>query len=129
MKMEIHLTRLILPAVCAVGLMGVPAFATMPQRTMRERGTIDSIDTQTGQLTVKDARTHSAEVFNWDQNTRFLERHHRMGRSKPVQPSDLTQGERVAIRYEKEGDSLLARKVVVTRTHHAAVNPPETIHS
>ena len=123
MKNEIQLAQCILATVCTVGLMNVPAYGAKPQQTLREQGTIENIDTQAGKLTVKHARTHAAEVFTWNQDTRFLERRHLIGKSKAVQPSDLSDGQRVDIQYEKQGDNLVARKVVVTRSHNAAAHP------
>jgi Cu/Ag efflux protein CusF len=125
MKSIIHSTKSLLAVLGAASLMGSTAFAANPHRTLRERGMIESVDTEGMKLTVKDARSHEPQVFVWNGQTKFLERHHLLGKSRTVTAEELKQGDRVSICYEKTDDQPVAKMIVITAEHQAAARPTQ----
>jgi len=112
--------KFLLATLCAAGVTGTTTLATTPHHALSEQGLIERIDMKNSQLTVKDAHKSARQVFTWNQDTQFLEREHRLGKAKTAMPAELKAGERAFIRYEKDGDHLIARKIVITREPHAA---------
>jgi len=123
MKSQSHLTKVILTALCAGGLLGVTAFAAGSPRSQRERGMIESIDAKASKLTLREAHNHATQVFTWNRDTKFLQHVRLLAKPKTIEATDLKPGEQVSVFYETQGDQWLARKIVVTRDDQAAAHP------
>jgi hypothetical protein len=122
MKSRTYLTKIVWTCLLAVGLTGVTAFAKDPNRTMEDHGTVANVNTQDNTLTITEAKSHQAQMFTWNQDTRFLERDHMLGKSKTVSAEELKQGEPVKIRYQKENDQLVAKVIVISHSNKAAAS-------
>ena len=117
MKTMIHSPKVIL-ATCA-GVVGTTAFAN-PLGIQSERGRIESIDTQAKTMTVTNQHSESAQIFVWNDTTKFLEKRHPLSKSHFVTAADLKAGEEVRIHFQKENDRMVAETVVITPEHHSA---------
>ena len=122
MKIKIRLTKIVSTSVLAAGLMGVPAFARNPNRTLGDRGTIESVNAQEQMLMIKETKSKQPQVFSWNQDTRFVERDHLWSKSKPAMADQLRAGEPVKVRYQKENDQLVAKTIVVSPAKKAAAS-------
>ncbi len=120
MKIITYSTKIALATLCAATWMGASASAANPDRLLNERATINGIDPQAKTLTVTDRKSHAAQVFVWNDSTKFLEKDHRLSKAHPVSANDLKPGERVYIRYQNEQNQMLARSVVIMPEHHAS---------
>jgi hypothetical protein len=125
MKSIIHSTKKVFPVLVTASLMGSTAFAANPHHALLERGTIESVNAKEMKLTVTDKGSHQPEVFAWTDQTKFLERHHLFGKSKPATADDLKQGEQVRIHYEKENGLSVAKTVVITSETSAPAHGTE----
>ena len=120
MKSIIYSSRVILATLCAASLMGATALAANTEHSSSERGTIASIDASAKTLTVKDRHSQTEQIFVWNDATKFLEKDHRLSKSRPATANDLKEGEYVRISYQKADNQMVAKTVVITPQHQKA---------
>ncbi len=83
---------------------------------MRDQGTVQSVETKSEALILKDSHLATLDL-RYDHNTRFFERNGYLERSKPITSSDLKPGEWVRVIYDREGDNLVVKTVIVMPNH------------
>ena len=83
---------------------------------MRDQGTIESLETKSEALILKD-RNQATLDLRYDHHTRFFERNGYLERGKPITSTDLKPGEWVRVSYDREGGNLVAKTVVVIPNH------------
>ncbi len=76
-----------------------------PAKMEKFSGTIEKIDQAAKEIVVK--KGSEERTFFWGDQTKFMQG------KKELAFSDLKQGERVSVRYTKQGDKLTAEKVYV----------------
>ena len=86
-----------------------------------ERGTIETVDPQQHTLTVRDGHNGSIHTYAWNTSTAFLQHTRPLSRSRSIGVAEVKPGEQVNVYYKHEGDSWLARKVVVTGNSQASL--------
>ncbi len=116
MKMIPPFLRLGVVAICATGLMSGTALADNcgmcmqhkdmmhKQSALRDQGIINKINDHGQWLTLRD-RDQAVLRVNWNQNTKILKQ------GKPLAANRLKSGEFVRVRYEKQGNQLLAQEI------------------
>src|SRR5262245_36823452 len=91
MKSQWNFSLLILATLCAAGLTARTLAAE--QKSLRERGTIENVDAKASRLTLREAHNHTAQLFQWDQNTKFFEHAKMLEKPKAITAGDLKPGE------------------------------------
>jgi hypothetical protein len=105
MKLKTHIHK---TAVATLGILSLtPAlvFAGNTAKPSEERGVIKSVDMTAHTLVVTEHKKNSEQTFQWNDQTKFTERH------KSASASALKQGERVDLTYTPGGSTPVLKSV------------------
>ena len=119
MKFNTHLHKTVVTALCVLSLSPALVFAGGTTKPLKEGGIIKSVDMTAHTLVVTEHKNHADQTFQWNDQTKFRERH------KSASPSDLKPGERVHLIYTAGGSTPILQTVhiaPVKTEKHAAGN-------
>jgi hypothetical protein len=120
MKKRIQPAVLLLTAVCATTFVATKVRGTEFKMESHERGQIESVELSGNTLTVKDVHSKDTRAFTWNDKTAFQKREHVLGKSQTVTAGDLKAGEHVNVEFYKDGDQLVAKKIIINHENKDA---------
>lgn len=122
MKLNTHLHKTVVTAVCVLAISPALVFARGTAKPVQERGIIKSVDMSAHTLVVTESKKNVEQTFQWNKQTKFSERH------KNASASALKEGERVRLTYTAGGDTPTLRSVRIappkTEKPRASNRPP-----
>ena len=108
MKLNTHIHKTVVAAICLLALSPALVFAAGTPRPTVERGVIKSVDMDAQTLVVTEHKNNAEQKFRWNDQTKFSER------SKNASASALKEGERVHLTYTPGGDTPVLQSVHIT---------------
>ena len=120
MKLDTHIHKMAVTALCILTLSPALLFAADTAQPAVAHGIIKSLDMAAHTLVVTEHKNNTEQTFQWNDQTLFTER----GQSATA--SALKEGERVQLAYAPGGDTPILQSVHIApaRTgRHGANNP------
>jgi hypothetical protein len=105
MKLNTHIHKTAVAALCVLVLSPALVFAGDAAKPAEGRGIIKSVDTSAHTLVVTEHKKNTEQTFQWNDQTKFSER------DKSASASALKAGERVHLTYTPGGGTPVLQSV------------------